>query len=245
MNSTSRNLTFAAAILALGLGQGRADDAPAEPAETAKPDPEAVRRDASYGIGLNFGRSLKGDGVELDVERFMAGLKAAYGDGEPELTDAQIRVAMQAFQLQVREAQRAKAEADAKKNAEEGEKFLAANAKKKGVKTTKSGLQYKVVEEGTGASPKATDVVKVHYHGTLIDGTVFDSSVERESPATFPLNRVISGWTEGLQLMKVGGKTTFYIPSELAYGKNPRPGGPIGPNSALVFEVELLEIIPK
>ena len=124
----------------------------------------------------------------------------------------------------------------------DGEAFLAANKKKDGVKATESGLQYEVIKEGKGAKPKATDTVKVHYHGTLIDGTVFDSSVEREEPAQFPVNRVIKGWTEALQLMQVGDKYRLVIPSDLAYGES-GAGGDIGPNAVLVFEVELLDIV--
>ena len=139
---------------------------------------------------------------------------------------------------------RAKAEekqkATAEKNLKAGEAFIAANAKKEGVKTTASGLQYKVIKTGTGASPKLTDTVKVHYHGTLIDGTVFDSSVQRGEPVTFPVNGVIPGWTEALQLMKVGDKWQLVIPAKLAYGED--GSGPIGPNSVLIFEVELLDI---
>ena len=127
-------------------------------------------------------------------------------------------------------------------NLEKGEAFLAENAKKEGVKTTASGLQYKVLKEGTGKSPKDTDTVQVHYKGTLLDGTEFDSSIKRGQPAEFPLNRVIPGWTEGVQLMKEGAKYQFTIPSKLAYGERGTPGGPIPPNSTLVFEVELLSI---
>jgi FKBP-type peptidyl-prolyl cis-trans isomerase FkpA len=126
--------------------------------------------------------------------------------------------------------------------AEKGVQFLAENATKEGVKVTPSGLQYKVITEGTGKSPKATDTVQVHYRGTLLDGTEFDSSYKRGQPATFPLNRVIAGWTEGVQLMKEGGKYQFFIPSKLAYGSSGTPGGPIGPNEALIFEVELLKV---
>jgi FKBP-type peptidyl-prolyl cis-trans isomerase len=123
-----------------------------------------------------------------------------------------------------------------------GAQFLVENASKEGVQTTPTGLQYKVVTEGTGKSPKATDLVKVHYRGTLLDGTEFDSSYKRNAPAEFPLDRVIPGWTEGVQLMKEGGKSLFYIPSRLAYGERGTPGGPIGPNETLVFEIELLEV---
>ena len=125
---------------------------------------------------------------------------------------------------------------------EKGQKFLRENATKEGVKTTKSGLEYKIVKEGTGKSPKATDTVLVHYRGTLLNGTEFDSSYKRNEPISFPLNRVIRGWTEGLQLLKEGGKAILYIPADLAYGENGTPGGPIGPNETLIFEVELLKV---
>ena len=126
--------------------------------------------------------------------------------------------------------------------AEKGEAFLKENATKEGVKTTASGLQYKIDVAGEGKSPKATDTVLVHYKGTLLDGTEFDSSYKRKEPITFPLNRVIAGWTEGLQLLKEGGKATLYIPSKLAYGERGTPGGPIGPNETLIFVVELLKV---
>ena len=125
---------------------------------------------------------------------------------------------------------------------EKGEKFLADNKSKDGVKTTASGLQYKITKEGEGKSPKATDTVLVHYEGKLLDGTVFDSSIKRNEPISFPLNRVIPGWTEGLQLIKEGGKAILYIPSKLAYGPRGTPGGPIGPDETLIFEVELLKV---
>ena len=132
--------------------------------------------------------------------------------------------------------------ANAESAAEKGEKYLKENATKEGVKTTASGLQYKITKEGDGKSPKATDTVVVHYRGTLLDGTEFDSSIKRGQPAEFPLNHVIPGWTEGLQLLKEGGKATLYIPSKLAYGTAGTPGGPIGPNETLIFEVELIKI---
>ena len=130
----------------------------------------------------------------------------------------------------------------AQANTNNGTQFLAENAGKEGVKTTASGLQYKIIKQGEGKKPTAANTVKVHYKGTLLDGTVFDSSYQRNAPAEFPLNRVIPGWTEGLQLLNEGGKAILYIPSELAYGQMGTPGGPIGPNATLIFEVELLQV---
>jgi FKBP-type peptidyl-prolyl cis-trans isomerase FkpA len=148
-----------------------------------------------------------------------------------EEADALVRTAMEAVKEKASQADRA-----------EGESFLAENAKKKGINVTETGLQYQHDTEGTGENPGPTDKVTVHYKGTLLDGTEFDSSYKRGEPISFPLNGVIPGWTEGLQLMKVGGKTTFYIPQDLAYGARPNPGGPIPPYAALIFEVELLGI---
>jgi FKBP-type peptidyl-prolyl cis-trans isomerase FklB len=152
-----------------------------------------------------------------------------------------MRETLNAFQKQTMSKMEAKQKVDGEKNVKEGEAFLAANGKKDGVKTLASGLQYKVIKTGTGKTPKATDTVKVHYHGTLTDGTVFDSSVERGEPATFPVNGVIPGWIEALQLMKEGDKWQLVIPPKLAYGER-GAGGKIGPNSVLVFDVELLSI---
>jgi FKBP-type peptidyl-prolyl cis-trans isomerase FklB len=167
------------------------------------------------------------------------------GDGvkgaKPALTDEQLEACMVALQRQVQTRGLAKAQAAAEKNKAEGEAFLAANKKKEGVKTTASGLQYKILKAGKGPSPKLTDKVTTHYHGTFIDGKVFDSSVERKEPATFPVNGVIGGWTEALQLMKVGDKWQLFVPSELAYKERGYPPD-IAPNTTLIFEVELLGI---
>lgn len=154
---------------------------------------------------------------------------------QPKLTPDQ---ANQAIQSYLKEVVDKKFQA----NKQAGEAFLAENFKKEGVKTTVSGLQYEVLNEGAGKSPASTDQVTVHYHGTLIDGTVFDSSIERNSPATFGVNQVIKGWTEALQLMKEGDKFRLYIPQELAYGDQPHPGGPIEPYMALIFDVELISV---
>ena len=200
--------------------------------------PKTLIEKVSYGIGLGFAKNLARQGVEADLTWLTKGIQDGLSkDAKPLLTDKEARDAMVAFEKERRE----KSSAQGEKNKAEGEKFLAANKKKTGVKTTSSGLQYQVIKEGKGATPKATDKVKVHYHGTLLNGKVFDSSVERGEPISFPLNGVIKGWTEGLQLMKVGGKTKFFIPSDLAYGAR-GAGGDIGPNSTLIFEVELLDI---
>jgi FKBP-type peptidyl-prolyl cis-trans isomerase FklB len=196
----------------------------------------------SYGIGMQIGGRLKADGAEVNLELLVAGLRDALAGGESRYTDAQLDAAFAAYsrEMQAREQARAMTlGADALKA---GKAFLAANAAKPGVTTLPSGLQYTVLRPGQGASPKATDTVRVHYEGTLIDGKVFDSSVQRGEPATFPVNRVIPGWTEALQKMKVGDKWQLVIPAELAYGER-GAGQDIPPNSVLVFEVELLGIV--
>ena len=189
----------------------------------------------SYALGVNIGENAKRGGFEtINYEAFAKGMEGVYSDNA--IMTAEVAGTY------INEVMMAKESAKAQVAKGEGEKFLAENAKKAGVVTTPSGLQYEVIKEGTGATPTAEDVVTVHYHGTLTDGTVFDSSVERGEPATFPLNQVIAGWTEGLQLMKVGDKFKFYIPADLAYGDN-SPSPKIPPGSVLVFEVELLEIL--
>jgi FKBP-type peptidyl-prolyl cis-trans isomerase len=198
----------------------------------------------SYAIGQDMGRKFKAQSLELNAEALAKGLADGLS-GKSQLTDQQMRDAMQEFQsIMVEKNMPAAEKAEADKVRKEGEQFLAANSKKPGVQTTASGLQYQVIKEGTGKSPKATDTVTVNYEGKLTNGTVFDSSYKRGEPATFPLNNVIRGWTEGLQLMKVGAKYKLFIPSNLAYGLTPRRGGAIRPNDALVFEIELLDVKP-
>jgi FKBP-type peptidyl-prolyl cis-trans isomerase FklB len=192
----------------------------------------------SYAWGLAMGRQLQGMGVKnLNVEDFNTAVKTAFEGGEPAIS---VEEAQKLITEYLEELQK-KAEAAAR---EAGEKFLAENKKNEGVMETASGLQYIVEKEGTGAQPAATDEVTVHYTGRLLDGTVFDSSVNRGEPATFPLNRVIPGWTEGVQLMKEGAKYTFFIPSDLAYGPQGVPNA-IPPHSTLIFEVELIKVIKK
>lgn len=192
----------------------------------------------SYAWGLAMGQQLKGMGVkDLDADAFKDAVKVVYEGGEPAIS---VEEAQKLINDYLQELQ-SKAEAAARA---EGESFLAENGKKENVLTTPSGLQYVIEKEGTGAQPTAEDEVTVHYTGKLLDGKVFDSSVNRGEPATFPLNRVIPGWTEGVQLMKEGAKYTFFIPSDLAYGAQGVPGA-IPPHSTLVFEVELIKVNKK
>jgi len=197
---------------------------------------EASIDSVSYALGVNVASWAKPNGLtELNMDAFVYGFVSVLNDEDLKITNEEAQPIIQAYMMKA-------AELKGVENLEKGLKFLEENGKKAGIITTESGLQYEVMKEGTGPQPADTSMVTVHYHGTLIDGSVFDSSVDRGEPATFPLNGVISGWTEGLQYMKVGAKYKFYIPSELAYGANPRPGGPIGPNEVLIFEVELLGI---
>ena len=208
-------------------------------AEDKAPPLNDAKDKAGYSIGLNIGQNLKRQGVELNPDAMIAGLKDGLGGKKSALTDDQIKEAMATLEKDMEQKQ----EVAAQKNVAEGEKFLADNKAKPGVKTTASGLQYKVEKEGKGAQPKASDTVTVNYRGTLIDGTEFDSSYKRGQPATFPVGGVIKGWTEALQLMKVGSKYQLFIPAGLGYG--PRGAGrDIAPNSTLIFDVELLDVKP-
>lgn len=206
----------------------------------AEVDLENKQHKESYALGLNLSDQLKQQGFEIDLDVFMQGFKDGFHDEATLMTrDDAVKVL-----IEKQEAERAAQQAEQNKAAEEnkkaGEAFLAENKNKEGVKTTESGLQYKIITQGDGPKPKKTDTVTVHYKGTLIDGTVFDSSYDRGEPATFPLGGLIPGWVEAVQMMPVGSKWEVYIPSYLGYGA--RPAGKIGPNSALIFELELLEI---
>ena len=204
-----------------------------------KPQLKDLKDKVSYGVGLSVGSNFKKQGQELNPDALLAGVKDALSGKTPALTENELKETMEAWSKQMEDKQKVVGE----KNAADATKFLAENKKKDGVKTTASGLQYKVMKEGAGAQAKETDTVTVNYRGTLINGTEFDSSYKRGQPATFPVNGVIKGWTEALQLMKPGSKYQLFIPADLAYGA--RAVGPdITPNSALIFEVELLEVKP-
>lgn len=201
----------------------------------------------SYSIGVKYAEGIRRDLGEINMEAFIQGMTDAYEGKELRLSEADIRAAITGFQQKLmakaqerQQKMQAERKQVAAENLEKGKAFLAANKEKDGVTELESGLQYKVLKQGSGEKPDASDTVKVHYHGTLLDGSVFDSSVERGSPSTFPLNRVIKGWIEGIQLMPVGSKWVLYIPPHLAYGEQGK--GSIEPNATLIFEVELLGI---
>ncbi len=202
---------------------------------------KSLQERASYAIGFSFGSNLRRQQAEIDVKTFAKGLADALGKKESLLTQKDMQDALMEFQQELQAKMINKQKEQAAKNMKEGTAFLEKNGKRKEVTTLKSGLQYEVLKEGEGKTPTAKDTVTTHYHGTLIDGTVFDSSVERKEPASFPVNGVIKGWTEALQLMKVGSKWKLYVPADLAYGKRGSPPD-IGPDAVLIFEVELLGI---
>ncbi len=195
----------------------------------------------SYALGLGIGSQLKDMGAEsLNIDDFAQAIKDALADNK-QLKDDEAQAIVQQFFMEQEQKQRAAAAERFKANKADGEKYLAENAKKDNVHVTSSGLQYEILKEGNGKKPSATDTVVCHYEGTLIDGKMFDSSIKRGEPATFPLNQVIAGWTEGLQLMQEGAKYRFFIPYELGYGER-GAGASIPPFSALVFDVELIEV---
>jgi FKBP-type peptidyl-prolyl cis-trans isomerase FklB len=197
---------------------------------------EADKSKASYGVGMSIAESLaQQDLSTLDLDQVLAGMRAIFNGETPLITPEEANLHIQRY-LDAQKTQKYEV------NKLAGEAYLADNAQRPEVKTTESGLQYEVLQEGDGPKPGPTSQVSVHYHGTLIDGTVFDSSVERGAPATFGVNQVIRGWTEALQLMAAGSKYRLTIPQELAYGANPHPGGAIQPYAALIFDVELLSI---
>ena len=215
-------------LLLFSCSNGESDLSP-EPSLNSMPD------SVSYVIGFQNGSQISNQGFsDVDLENFLAGLNDGLNNEESELADANLQDLFRRFGTYLTDK-------ILMENSEEAKAFFAENIQKEGVMETASGLQYEVIEEGTGVQPTAQDTVVVHYEGSLIDGTVFDSSYDGE-PAEFLLGAVIPGWTEGVSLMKEGATYMLYIPSELGYGKNPRPGGPIQPNDALIFKVELIEV---
>jgi FKBP-type peptidyl-prolyl cis-trans isomerase len=225
----------AAALVATGLivCDVRAEDLPA--ASNAAPGPyKSLKERSSYAIGLNIGRDMKEGDMDIDIAVLAKGIADSLAAAKPAMSQEQIEQTM----AELQNYQFAKL---AKKNKQDGADFLAENKKKDGVKTLPSGLQYKVIKQGTGATPTATDTVTTHYRGTFLNGKTFDSSYDRGQPAQFPVNKVIPGWTEALQLMKVGDKWQLFIPSELAYGEK-GAGADIPPNATLIFDIELLDV---
>lgn len=230
---------LAKSAVALALGSALI----ALPALAMDPSLKTEKDKTSYMIGMLWGKQLQDIKGDVDLATIQKALNDSFAGGKTLMSEEEAQKVSGEF----RQALQTKREADRAKSAGEnkakGDEFLAKNKTAAGVKTTESGLQYSVIKEGTGAKPKATDQVKVHYVGTLLNGTKFDSSIDRGQPATFPLNGVIPGWTEALQLMTVGSKYKLFIPGNLAYGEQGQPQGGIGPNEVLIFEVELLEIL--
>jgi len=258
MKLQSRNtvLTFTLLAMAISLGACKPADKSASGASdkdkagetaaaTAIPGLPTEKEQVSYVIGQDIAKTLDSIKGEVDVDTMAKAMKSSFAGEKPLITEAQGMAIRDAFGKRMQAKQLADQQAAAAKNQKEGDDFLAANGKKPEVKTTASGLQYQVVREGTGAKPTADDTIKVNYLGTTLDGKKFDSSYDRGQPAEFKVGGVIAGWTEGMQLMSVGSKYVFWIPSKLAYGPQGTQGGPIGPNATLKFEVELLSIDGK
>jgi FKBP-type peptidyl-prolyl cis-trans isomerase len=241
--SVSLPVAFCVSLLALaGCNESKAPEDAAKAEGGAAITTDAQRM--GYSLGASMGRQFRNDKLQVDAEALANGVRDGFTLDKLALTDEEVGAGMQQLQKTHTERMQAEQKVAADKNLADGEAFLKENATKEGVVTTESGLQYKIITAGEGPKPGAEDVVKVHYRGTLLDGTEFDSSYKRDEPVTFPVGGVIPGWVEALQLMPVGSKWELYIPSGLAYGPG-GAGGQIGPNSTLKFEVELLSIEPK
>ena len=205
-----------------------------------KPELKSPKEKESYSLGYQFGGNLKSQGVDIDLDIYTSGIRDAIGGKEPRIRKEEIRATIKSLQQRLMAEQQKALRETAQKNLEEGKAFLAQNEKKEGVKTLPSGLQYKVLAEGSGKTPRAEDTVTVHYRGTFIDGTEFDSSFKRGKPATFQVKGGIPGWTEALKMMKEGAKWQLFVPSDLGYGQGGH--GHIPPNSTLIFDVELISV---
>ena len=246
--ATALAASLVLAFAACKPGPAGAGKPGAAAAKSDKADPDAVpglptEKDRnSYMVGMALGRQFEPMKDQIDVDVVVKAMKASLAGEKLLLTNEQAQAIGEKFQRQVAQAQMEKAIAEAKANVEKGRKFLAENAKKPGVQTTASGLQYQVLQAGNGPKPKATDTVRVNYRGTLLDGTEFDASAQHGGPANLPLPQMVDGWKEGIPLMPVGSKYRFWIPADLGFGEQGTPGGPIPPNATLVFDVELLGI---
>jgi FKBP-type peptidyl-prolyl cis-trans isomerase len=217
-----------------------------QPAAAAAPQGAATfQQQVSYALGRNFAANLKGNDIECDLQFLLAGISDTLRNAPPKWTDEQLQPVMERFGQQMEQKMTARIERLATKNQQEAATFLAENGKRQGVQTTTSGLQYRVVKQGTGTSPTINDSVRCHYRGTLLNGMEFDNSANQGGPAQFRVDEVIPGWTEALQKMRVGDKWQLFVPPDLAYGMQPDPRSGIEPNSLLVFEIELVEVLPQ
>lgn len=227
-----------------GAPQGQPGQMQAQPPAGGAADDATYQQQISYMLGQNVGRDLRQNEIQCDFNSFMAGVRDALSGQKPKWSDAELQACRARFEGEMRQKMMGRMQQAAEKNQKQADAFFAQNAQQPGVQTTPTGLQYKVLKQGTGPTPTLTDSVRCHYRGTLLDGTEFDSSYGGE-PAGFPVDGVIKGWTEALQKMKVGDKWQLFIPGNLAYGLDPPPGSPIEPNSTLVFEIELLGVDGK
>jgi FKBP-type peptidyl-prolyl cis-trans isomerase len=210
---------------------------------SAAPSDTVFRQQVSYALGRNFAMNLRDSEIDCELQSLMAGISDVLRNAQPKWTDEQLGPVMERFAQEMRQKSAARMQREGLENKRAADAFLAENKNREGVQTTESGLQFRVLRQGDGPSPTLADSVRCNYSGQLLNGTEFDSTAQHGEPATFRVDEVIPGWTEALQKMRVGDKWQLFIPSDLAYGRNGRPGSPIGPNSMLIFEIELLEII--
>lgn len=243
------SITAAALLAQPNPGSPGNPQSPATPnnRNNANPAPAdaAFQQQYSYALGRNFAENLRLNGIECNLQFLLAGISDTLRKAPPKWTDEQLRPVMERFGQQMQERMRTRLEQMTAKNQQEGAKFLAENSKREGVQTTASGLQYRVVKQGSGPSPTLRDSVRCHYRGTLLNGTEFDSSANHGGPAEFPVDGVIPGWTEALQKMRVGDKWQLFVPAKLGYDMAPPPDSGIEPGSLLIFDIELLEIIQQ